>query len=154
LSTALRAKVLLMMSCSTTPPQACTASLTSVRAPREVMTIGTLYLAQTAMSCSSRSLLLWTIWLMAKGAAFRSGLARSQAASVSVISCSHSSSCAAGRALSAGIEPTMPALHISMTSGGWLMMKSGEPMIGSGTEARIGGSGMGVRSRRPRAASP
>ena len=50
--------MLLMMSCSTTPPQPCTASLTSVRAPSEVMTIGTLYLAQTCMSCSSRSLRL------------------------------------------------------------------------------------------------
>jgi hypothetical protein len=40
-STALRANVLLMMSCSTTPPHACTAVLMSARAPSEVMTIGT-----------------------------------------------------------------------------------------------------------------
>jgi hypothetical protein len=42
---------------------------------------------------------LCTIWLMAKGAAGCSGWSRFQAASVSVISCSHSSSCAAGRAV-------------------------------------------------------
>ena len=36
-----------MMSCSTMPPQPCTASFTSVRAPSEVMTIGTLYFAHT-----------------------------------------------------------------------------------------------------------
>ena len=49
-SIALRAKVLLMMSCSTMPPQPCTASLTSVRAPSDVMTTGTLYFAHSAMS--------------------------------------------------------------------------------------------------------
>ena len=65
-----------MMSCSTMPPQPCTASLTSVRAPSEVMTIGTLYFAHICMSCSSRSLLLCTIWLIANGAAGRSGWAR------------------------------------------------------------------------------
>ena len=42
LSIALWAWLLLMMSCSTTPPQACTASLMSTRAPRLVMMIGTL----------------------------------------------------------------------------------------------------------------
>ena len=94
------------------------------------------------MSCSSRSLLLCTIWLIANGAAGWSGWPRSQAASVSVISASHSSSCAAGRALSAGIEPTMPALHCAMTSLGLLMMNSGAPMIGSGRLCRTGGSGM------------
>ena len=52
---------LLMMSCSTTPPQPCTAALTSSRAPSEVITIGTLYFAHSSMSCSSRLLLLWTI---------------------------------------------------------------------------------------------
>jgi hypothetical protein len=48
----------------------------------------------------------------------------------SVISASHSSSCSAGRALSAGIEPTTPALHCSITSLGLLMMNSGEPITG------------------------
>jgi hypothetical protein len=51
---------------------------------------------------------------------------------------SHSSSCAAGRALSAGMEPTTPALHCSITSLGLLMMNSGEPMMGSGRFAGRG----------------
>src|SRR5438094_908112 len=93
-----------MMSCSTTPPQPCTASLTSVRAPSEVITIGTLYFAHICMSCSSRSLLLCTIWLTANGAAGLCGCALLYAASVSVISASHSSSCSAGRALSAAFD--------------------------------------------------
>jgi hypothetical protein len=101
--------------------------------------MGTLYLAQTCMSCSSRSLLLCTIWLMANGAAGDSGWALSCAASASVISASHSSSCDAGRALSAGIEPTTPALHWAITSLGLLMMKSGEPMTGNARFFRTGG---------------
>ena len=40
-SIALCAKATLMTSCSTTPPYEWTASLTSVRAPSDVMTIGT-----------------------------------------------------------------------------------------------------------------
>ena len=84
------------------------------------------------MSCSSRSLLLCTIWLTANGAAGASGWARSWAASASVISASHSSSCDAGRAFSAGNEPTMPALHCAITSFGLLTMNSGAPMTGSG----------------------
>ena len=60
------------------------------------------------------------------------------AASVSVISASHSSSCSAGRAFSAGIEPTTPALHCAITSFGLLMMNSGAPMIGSGKCAVLG----------------
>ena len=103
------------------------------------MTMGTLYLAQTCMSCSSRSLLLCTIWLIAKGAEGRSGFALSQAARVSVISASHSSSSSAGRALSAGMEPTMPALHCSITSLGLLMMNRGEPMTGSVGFCNTGG---------------
>ena len=96
--------------------------------------------AHSAMSCSRRSLLLCTIWLIANGAAGRSGCARSCAASVSVISASHSSSSSAGRAFSAGIAPTMPALHCSITSLGLLMMNSGEPITGSGRFCRTGGS--------------
>ena len=49
----------------------------------------------------------------------------------SVISASHSSSSSAGRALSAGIEPTMPALHCAITRRGVLMMNSGAAMTGS-----------------------
>ena len=53
-SIALRAKLPLMMSCSTTPAQPCTAALTSSRAPSEVITTGTRYLAQSSTSSSSR----------------------------------------------------------------------------------------------------
>ena len=54
-------------------PAEWTASLSSMRAPSEVMTIGTFHFAQTSMSCSNRSFDRWTIWLTAKGAAGRSG---------------------------------------------------------------------------------
>ena len=60
-----------------------------------------------------------------------------------MISASHSSSCSAGRAFSAGIEPTTPAVHWAMTSLGLLMMKSGAPMIGSGRLRRTAGNGIG-----------
>ena len=93
--------------------------------------IGTLYFTHMAMSYSSRSLLLCTIWLMAKGAAGLSGCARLWAESDSVISINHSSSCSAGRALSAGIEPTTPALHWAITNFGLLMMNKGEAMTGN-----------------------
>ena len=147
-SIALCANTLLMTSCSTTPPQPCTAWFTSSRAPSEVMTIGTLYLAHNCMSCSSRSLLLCTIWLMANGAAGSSGCALSHAASASVISASHSSSCSAGRALSAGMEPTTPDVHWAITSLGLLMMNNGEPMTGNFTRCRTGGNlDMGMLSR-------
>ena len=53
------------------------------------------------------------------------------AASSSVISASHSSSCASGRALSAGNEPTTPALHCASTSAGCEMMNSGAATTGS-----------------------
>jgi hypothetical protein len=33
--------------------------------------------------------------------------------------------------LSAGIEPTTPALHCSMTKGGWLIMNIGEQITGN-----------------------
>ena len=52
-----------------------------------------------------------------------------------MISASHSSSCDAGRALSAGIDPTNPALHCSITSFGLLMMNIGEQITGS--ESRL-----------------
>jgi hypothetical protein len=95
------------------------------------MTIGTLCLTIVAMSASRRSLLLWTIWFTANGADRRSGCMRSYAANVSVVSASQSSSSDAGRALSAGIDPTTPALHCSITSFGLLMMNIGEQMTGS-----------------------
>ena len=44
---------------------------------------------------------------------------------------SHSPSFSTGRALSAGNEPTTPALHWAMTSSGPDTMKSGEPTTGS-----------------------
>jgi hypothetical protein len=108
-------------------------------APSEVITIGTRHLAQVAMSCSSRVLERWTIWLTAKGAAGRSGLARSQAASSSVIRCSHSSSSDWGRAFSAGNEPTMPALHCAITSSGVETMNRGAPITGRRSRAKTGG---------------
>jgi hypothetical protein len=77
-----------------------------------------------------------------KGAAGWSGWALSQAASVSVISASHSSSCEAGRALSEGMLPTMPAWHCAITSLGLLMMNRGAPMMGSGTRCRTAGKAM------------
>ncbi len=46
-------------------------------------------------------------------------------ASASVISCSHSSSCSAGRALSEGKLPTIPAVHWAMTSFGFDTMNIG-----------------------------
>src|SRR5438270_712828 len=141
-SIAFLANVLLITSCSTMPPQPCTASFTSGRAPREVMTMGTRYFAHTDMSWSSRSLLLCTIWLIANGADGWPGCARSQAASVSTISASQPSSCSAGRAFRAGIDPTMPDVHCAMTSFGLLTMKSGAPMTGNARFRRTGGSGM------------
>ena len=95
------------------------------------MTIGAFHLTVIAMSSSSRAFDLWTIWLTANGAAGRSGCARSWAASASVISCSHSSSCEMGRALSAGKEPTIPALHWAITSAGCETMNNGAPTTGS-----------------------
>ena len=77
---------------------------------------------------------------MAKGAAGLSGLALLYAANVSVISINHSSNCSAGRALSAGIDPTTPALHCSMTNFGLLIMNKGEAMTGKGKLAKAAGS--------------
>ena len=94
------------------------------------MTIGAFHFTVSARSSSSRLLDLCTIWLTANGAAGLSGWARSCAASASVISCSHSSSWLIGRALSAGNEPTMPALHCAITSAGCEMMNSGAPITG------------------------
>ncbi|MCY1351984.1 hypothetical protein D9M69_382660 [compost metagenome] len=57
-----------------------------------------------------------------------------------MISASQSSSREAGRALSAGMEPTTPALHCSITSLGLLMMNSGEPITGKGRRSSGAGS--------------
>src|SRR3984957_8716636 len=109
------------------------------------MTRGAFHLTVIAMSSSRRALDLWTIWLTANGAAGRSGCARSWAASASVISCSHSSSCEMGRALSAGKAPTIPALHWAITSAGCETMNSGAPTTGSlSLSRRMSGSAMQV----------
>src|SRR5689334_16726242 len=112
------------------PPQLCAAWFRSSRAPSEVISIGTLYFSQTARSASSRLLDLCTIWFTANGADRRSGCALSQAASSSLMRAIHSSSSEAGRAFSAGNEPTTPALHCAITRSGTEIMKSGEPITG------------------------
>jgi hypothetical protein len=42
--------------------------------------------------------------------------------------------------LSAGIDPTTPALHCSMTNFGLLIMNKGEAMTGKGKLAKAAGS--------------
>src|SRR5437763_7139416 len=57
---------------------------------------------------------------------------------------SHSSSSAGGRALSAGNDPTMPALHSAITRSGTEMMNSGAPI--TGTDRRpLNKAGMDIR---------
>src|SRR5215475_11242482 len=129
-STALCANFWLMTSWKTMPPQLCAAWFKSSRAPSEVISIGTLYFSQTARSASRRLLDLCTIWFTANGADRRLGFALSQAASSSLIRAIHSSSSEAGRAFSAGNEPTTPALHWAITRSGTEMMNSGEPITG------------------------
>src|SRR3984885_3961825 len=94
------------------------------------MIIGTLCFSQSARSCSSRLFERCTIWFTANGADGRSGCALSCAASSCLIRTSHSSSSAGGRALSAGNEPTIPALHWAITRSGTEMMNSGAPIAG------------------------
>src|ERR1700759_4741172 len=107
------------------------------------MTIGTLYFSHSAMSCSRRLFDLWTIWLTANGAAGHSGGARAWAATPSVIRPSHSLSSAAGRAFSAGNDPTIPALHWAITRSGLEMMNSGLPITGRRRRSRrTGGRAM------------
>ena len=84
----------------------------------DVMKIGTLCSTQTFTSCSSRALDACTIWFTATGPTGLPGLAARNAASSSPICVSHSSSNSAGRAFSAGNDPTMPALHCASTSSG------------------------------------
>jgi hypothetical protein len=49
---------------------------------------------------------------------------------------------AAGRALSAGMEPTTPDVHCAITSLGLLMMNSGEPMTGNFRRLQNGGGNL------------
>ena len=67
---------------------------------------------------------------MANGAAGLSGCSLLYASKVAVISINHSSSCSAGLALRAGIEPITPALHWAITNLGLLIIKSGAAMTG------------------------
>src|SRR5882762_10117231 len=113
------------------PPQPWTAWLRSSRAPSDEMIIGTLCFSHSARSCSSRLFERCTIWLTANGADGRPGCALSYAASSSLIRPSHSSSSSAGRAFSAGNDPTTPALHCAITRSGTEMMNSGAPITGS-----------------------
>ena len=56
------------------------------------------------------------------------------------------------RAFKAGMEPTIPALHCSITSVGLLMMNSGEPMTGSARPcSACGRRDIRQRLRTPRA---
>eukprot|EP00966_Prymnesium_polylepis_P077295 1790384-Prymnesium_polylepis.2 len=139
--TALAANLVLITSWYTCPPYECTAALTSSRAPSDVMTRGTSCRTHASRSCSRRSLDLCTIWLTANGAAGRSGFSASCFASSVLICVSHSSSLSFGRALSAGKEPTMPALHWAITSSGLDTMKSGACGERRGRGERPGGGG-------------
>src|SRR5688572_21050911 len=112
--------------------------MTSFGARRLVIVIGTLCRMQVSRSCSSRSFDLCTIWFTAYGAA--SGCA----ASVLSISFSQPSSASFGRAFSAGNDPTIPALHCSMTSFGLPAMNIGAAMTGMRRRCRTGGSDIGA----------
>ena len=115
------------------------AAFTSSRAPSEVMTTGTRYFTHNSTSCISRSLERWTIWLTANGA--------SASPSSAVSRCSHSSSTGAGRAFSAGKEPTMPARHCAITRSGLEMMNNGEAITGRRRRSNTAGTGiLGFRS--------
>ena len=117
-SIALRANRLLITSCSTIPPYEWIASLTSSRAPREVMTIGTWCSTTVARSSASRSLDLCTMRFTANGATYASGLASAKAALLWTIWSIHSPSADCGRALSEGNAPITPAWHCAATSSG------------------------------------
>ena len=114
-SRSLLREALLMMSCSTMPPQPCTA-LVDVGARAQRGDDGTLQFRRRSPCRAQPVVRLVHDLVDANGAA---GLVRMRAVmppAPPVISASQSSSCAAGRALSAGIAPTMPALHCSITS--------------------------------------
>src|SRR5690606_26308161 len=108
----------------------------------EVMTIGTLYFTHISRSCCRRELERCTIWLTANGAAGLSGLAWFQASSSSVMRLSHTSGWSAGRAFSAGKEPTTPALHWAMTRSGLDRMNIGDATAGRRRVFRISGKDM------------
>jgi hypothetical protein len=59
--------------------------------------------------------------------------------------CNHSSNTGAGRALSAGNDPMMPALHCSITNAGVEIMNNGEPTTGRRNAfCRLGGKDMNL----------
>src|SRR5829696_6540445 len=108
------------------------------------MTIGTRCLTQVSMSCISRSLEAWQIWLTAYGATFFSGCSALYSPSSFSIRLSHSESFSTGRAFSAGNEPTTPALHWAITSSGPETINSGEPTTGS-SSVSTSEAGNGIR---------
>ena len=69
--------------------------------------------------------------MTAKGAEGLSGLAASYSANSVVILSSQRSSSASGRALSAGKEPTTPALHWAITRSGLEIIKRGAATTGN-----------------------
>ena len=101
--------------------------------------MGTLWRTQVSTSCARRSFDLCTIWFTAYGATIAPGLALRCSSSVVSISVSQVSSASCGRALSAGNDPTTPALHCSITSFGLLAMNIGEQITGSDRPWRIFG---------------
>ena len=113
------------------PPYSCTFFTTSSGARRLVMMIGTWWRMHTSRSWSRRSLDWWMIWLTAKGAILAPGCACLRCASAASIVVSHSSNICAGRALSAGNEPTTPLSHWAMTRFGLETMNMGAAITGS-----------------------
>jgi hypothetical protein len=101
--------------------------------------IGTRCLTHTSRSCCRRVLLVWTIWLTAKGATFASGLASLYSASSRSMRRSQVSRTSCGRAFRAGKLPTMPALHWASTSSGPLTMNIGAPITGRRRLSRSNG---------------
>mmetsp|Transcript_15201 Transcript_15201/g.49503 ORF Transcript_15201/g.49503 Transcript_15201/m.49503 type:complete len:237 (+) Transcript_15201:442-1152(+) len=125
LSTAFLAWVCVVTSWKTIPPYARTASLISRRAPRDVITTGTLCSAMTSISLSSLAFDLCTIWFTANGV---------PGGSSALIVVNHSSrtfSRFGPRAFNAGNEPRIPARHCATTSFGVDTRNNGEPTIGS-----------------------
>src|SRR5258708_1498708 len=127
------------------PPQPWTAWLSSSRAPSDEMIIGTLCFSHSARAGAGRLFERCTIWLTANGADGGPGCALSYAASSSLIRPSHSSSSSAGRAFSAGNDPTTPALHCAITRSGTEMMNSGAPITGIDSRP-LNKAGMDIRN--------
>jgi hypothetical protein len=108
----------------------------------EEMMMGTWCFTHTSTSCARRSFDWCTIWLTAMGPTRLSGLAAWNAANSACSSVSQVSSSSAGRAFSAGKEPTMPALHCAATSFGPLAMNIGDAMTGRVRFCSTGGRAM------------